>query len=120
MSKRKGTEFERRVRKELESLGFFVTRSAGSFGVFDLIAVNKFAVIGIQCRTQFRMTKYEQVEMINAGLRYGIYPGLAYREKVSRRYETYVFDVLTLNRLPLNEFVSYVISQNMKGMGDDR
>lgn len=41
MSKKsKGTYYERKARQILESQGFYVIRSAGSFGLFDLVAIN--------------------------------------------------------------------------------
>lgn len=39
--KRKGTYYERKARKILESQDYYVIRSAGSLGLFDLVAIHK-------------------------------------------------------------------------------
>lgn len=47
----KGVNFERRVRKDLENKGYYVVRSAGSKGVFDLIALKQHRrPLGVQCK----------------------------------------------------------------------
>lgn len=50
MSYRRGANFERRVKRKLESEGWFVIRSAGSQGPVDLVALKPFKVMLIQCR----------------------------------------------------------------------
>jgi len=84
---RKGARFERRVKRYLEERGYFVVRSAGSKGKFDLIAVRKeidgnVEVVGIQCRVSKRLKKGEREALLDA-LEYGIKPAIAYR--VGRR-----------------------------------
>ena len=48
---RHGAAFEYRVKHHYEDLGYHVTRSAGSHGLFDLVAVNANEVLFIQCKT---------------------------------------------------------------------
>ena len=49
---RKGTDFERRVKHELEDAGWFVVRSAGSHGPVDLVAIRAGSpTMLIQCKT---------------------------------------------------------------------
>ena len=45
----KGAEFERRVKKHLESKGFFVIRAAASKPI-DLVCIRKGEVIVIECK----------------------------------------------------------------------
>ena len=48
---RRGADFERALKKHLESKGYFVVRSAGSKGPVDLVAIGTGAeVIFIQCK----------------------------------------------------------------------
>jgi Holliday junction resolvase len=46
----KGYRFERRCAKTLEAMGFFVIRSAGSHGLFDLVALKPGIVWLVQCK----------------------------------------------------------------------
>ncbi len=48
---RKGYNFERRVRKALESCGWYVVRSAGSLGPTDLVAFREGIIYIIQCKS---------------------------------------------------------------------
>ncbi len=50
MSTRKGAYYERRARQILEAAGFAVTRSGGSLGIFDLIALGPHSVRCIQVK----------------------------------------------------------------------
>ena len=77
---RKGANFERRVKKFFEKLGYYVVRSAGSHGLFDLVAVKKKVVLGVQCKVDGRLSKEEERKLRNAYEEYGIVPVLAYRE----------------------------------------
>lgn len=111
--KRKGTDFERRVRRELIAKGYLVARSAGSLGVFDLIAIKpasevrsmlsmlglsheqieqvmevfRKCVLGIQCKTNGRLCKVERAGMIELSERYNITPILYWREGRKLRWE---------------------------------
>jgi Holliday junction resolvase len=56
----RGANFERKVKKELETDGWFVVRSAGSKGVADLVAVNQKGVpMFVQCKLSGIITKQE-------------------------------------------------------------
>jgi Holliday junction resolvase len=46
----RGAAFERAVKKQLESDGFYVVRAAGSHGLVDLLAINVDEVRLIQCK----------------------------------------------------------------------
>jgi len=59
MSKRYGIGKEREVRKILERMGYVVTRSSASLGMFDLIAVNNKRIRLIQVKA----TKSKKVYM---------------------------------------------------------
>lgn len=77
---RRGANFERRVKKYFEDLGYYVIRSAGSHGVFDLIAIKRGIVLGIQCKIDGKLTPKEKLAMLTASAKFGIKPLLAYRE----------------------------------------
>ena len=50
-AKAKGTKNEHRSRSVLESLGYRVTRSAGSAGEWDLVAISSKDILLVQCKT---------------------------------------------------------------------
>jgi len=74
--KEKGTRFERRVKNYLLKKGYLVARSAGSLGIFDLIAIppGGECVYGIQCKVSGRLSKTEREKMKEAAERYKIVP----------------------------------------------
>jgi len=76
MSFVKGRRFENYVKDKLERNGYYVARSAGSKGVFDLIAVKDGKVIGIQCKLG-RISKSEIEKIISTAKKYGITPFIA-------------------------------------------
>ena len=105
--KKKGADFERRVKEKLEKDGYYVTRAAGSLGVFDLVAlptkteiytklimrgftkeqayiaieVLSDCILGVQCKTNGRITSSE-VEIIRQTSKiYPVKPLLAWRKK---------------------------------------
>ena len=49
--KAKGTRNEYRSRSVLESLGYRVTRSAGSAGEWDLVAISSKDILLVQCKS---------------------------------------------------------------------
>ena len=53
----KGANFERQVKKDLEAVGYFVIRSAGSKGKIDLVAFKSNDVRLIQCKTNGVISK---------------------------------------------------------------
>jgi len=72
---RKGADFERRVRKIIESEGGFVVRSAGSKGVFDLIAIYPDGkIFGIQCKRSGSLSRKEIERMLDISSKYPIIP----------------------------------------------
>lgn len=48
---KRGAAFERRIQHWLEGKGYLVIRSAGSHGIFDLIAISDYEVFGIQLKS---------------------------------------------------------------------
>ena len=70
---KKGRQFEYKVKKEFEKLGYFVVRSAGSRGIFDLIAIRKYEVLGIQCKLG-KVSEDEVKKMLDIGRMYNIIP----------------------------------------------
>ena len=80
MSYAKGRRFEYYVMDKLKRAGFYVMRSAGSHGVFDLLAVKSGVVLGIQCKKGKYIPKAEKQKMIETAMTYGIIPMVAYKE----------------------------------------
>ena len=78
---KKGRQFEYVVKKKFEKRGYYVVRSAGSHGVFDLIAIKKGEVLGIQCKLG-NVSKDEIKKMKEIGEKYGIIPVIATKGKV--------------------------------------
>ena len=83
----KGRQFENYVKRKLVARGYLVTRSAGSKGVFDLVAIPPLSeqpgILGIQCKATGKITKHEKEKVINTAKKYGLIPVLA--TKFNRR-----------------------------------
>jgi len=62
-AKQKGYRTERKAADILRRLDFYVVRSGGSLGPFDLVALRRDAVLLIQCKTN-RGPSAEEVERI--------------------------------------------------------
>jgi len=73
----RGRNFEYRVKKYFEAKGYFVVRSAGSKGVFDLIAITDGEIIGIQCKRYGKITENELNRIIEVAKKYRIKPRIA-------------------------------------------
>jgi len=80
-SYKKGYQFEREVFRLFQSAGYYVIRSAGSHGLFDLVAVKDGLVFGIQCKYNNHLKSHEKTAMINAYYTFGIIPVYIYRMK---------------------------------------
>ena len=76
---KKGADFERRVKKLLRELGFYVVRSAGSRGAFDLIAF-KCLVFGVQVKVSEKNLTVDEIDKaIEEAKPYNIIPLFAVR-----------------------------------------
>ena len=60
----KGANYERAVKKELEKEGYSVIRSAGSHGIFDLVAWKSDKILFIQVKYLCKATKAD-IEKLN-------------------------------------------------------
>jgi len=96
----KGYRLEREVFHFFEQHGFYVARSAGSHGVFDVIAVRRGLVYGIQCKYSGRLTKREREEILAAAKEYDMVPLLVYAK--NRRY--WVRNLMTGEECRLRDF----------------
>lgn len=78
---RKGALFENKIKSILEKNGYYVIRSAGSKGIFDLIAFppkqSNDSVMGIQCKVSNRIKEAERQKLLEVSEQYGIHPYLA-------------------------------------------
>jgi len=81
MSYRKGYRFEREIFNLFQSAGYFTVRSAGSHGIFDIIAIKNGVIFGIQCKYNNHISKREELAMRMAYKQFGIIPLYAYRFK---------------------------------------
>jgi len=76
----KGRNFENYVADKLRKAGYYVIRSAGSKGVFDLIAIKNGVPYGIQCKYDGYINAHELNKLIETGRKYFICPALAYKD----------------------------------------
>lgn len=72
----KGRRFEHYVKDKLEAKGWVVTRSAGSKGPFDLLAVKNGRILLIQCK--WRKSRIGK-DLVDVALKAGGLPVLATR-----------------------------------------
>ena len=78
----RGYNFEYRCRKELESKGFFVVRSAGSKGPADLVAIREGKVLLVQCKLdEGLINAKERDKLLDVAAKTFTVPVLAEREK---------------------------------------
>lgn len=77
-NKQKGITFERRVKKHLQSKGYFVARQGASLFP-DLLAVKEGRVFGIECKFSRHMSWNEQLKSMELERNYDIVPVFATR-----------------------------------------
>lgn len=87
-----GAKIEREIRKELEGDGYYVIRSAGSKGCFDLIAVNSHEVRFIQVKYgkrkgRFKLNKSELKRLKAVKIPKNCTKEAWFREKGIKEYE---------------------------------
>lgn len=70
----RGRSFEYRVKKKLESLGYFVMRSAGSKGEVDLLAVKHGTSLFLQSKLRGQISIAEQNELFLLSQKFGATP----------------------------------------------
>ncbi|MEM1820965.1 MAG: hypothetical protein QXU64_05185 [Thermofilaceae archaeon] len=80
-SYKKGAKLEYKVRDLLARRGYFVVRSAGSRGPFDLVALKKGEVLLVQCRADGRVSEEERRELVELARSVGAKAFLAYKEE---------------------------------------
>lgn len=82
--RRKGDNFERRVKKHLQDLGFFCVRQPRS-AFPDLIALKYYmdyiVVYFIECKMNKYTSKEEKLELMRLSAKFGTIPLIAYRDK---------------------------------------
>jgi len=100
----KGYNFETAIKKKLEKAGFYVCRSGGSKGVFDLLAVKNDLVLGIQCKYDGRIYEYEIKRTVKVAYECGITPVLAFSE--NRKHKFFFFT--TGETKEVGEFLSEI------------
>jgi Holliday junction resolvase len=61
---RKGYILELKARDELKKNGYYVIRSSGSHGLFDLVAIKENEILFIQIKRQIKRKKIKEEEEI--------------------------------------------------------
>ena len=84
---RRGRRFEYKVGKWLIKLGYYVIRSAGSKGLFDLVAVKGNNVLFIQCTLNTREVDRRKKQLRGVSRKISFPVVLVYR----RRGKTYMW-----------------------------
>jgi Holliday junction resolvase len=89
----KGSLFERQVKAYYESRGFYVIKSGGSLGAFDLIAIrgaDNQSCLGIQCKNRkVRISNTEWNEMLDVAWSSGIEAVLAEKIQGTSLFDLY-------------------------------
>lgn len=124
MSYKKGYRFEREIFNLFESAGYYVIRSAGSHGTFDLIAIKDGVVFGVQCKYNNHLNKREELAMKLAFKQYGIIPIYAFRKPreplvlkdVINNKLINVEDLPNLPKRYVHVFMRKIIEKNGKGV----
>jgi Holliday junction resolvase len=84
----RGADFERTVKADLEEMGFFVVRSAGSHGAVDLLALSLHDQWAVQCKINGKMTPDERKKLLAVANVCHIKPMKAWRpSRGAIRYE---------------------------------
>jgi Holliday junction resolvase len=82
---RAGADLERAARKQLETDGYDVIRSAGSKGRADLAAFKPGQIVFVQCKVDGTVGRAERAEFVGLCARAGAVPLVAYWHKPSAR-----------------------------------
>ena len=77
----KGYRFERYVFEKFRDAGFYVIASRKSRGVFDVIAIYRGRIYGIQCKVNGKLPQSEKSRILDTAWIHKITPLLAYRER---------------------------------------
>jgi Holliday junction resolvase len=79
---RRGADFERKVVDLFRSVGYSASRTGGSHGIYDVIAVNRERVCIIQCKTgKSPFSNCDWNDLVVHGEIYGAHPILATRDE---------------------------------------
>lgn len=81
-NKSRGSAFERLVKNDLQKHGWIVTKSGGSFGLWDLKAVAPGPVVAlVQCKLDGRMSIDERRALVLVALSFDCIAVLAYKDR---------------------------------------
>jgi Holliday junction resolvase len=100
-NRKRGDYFERQTRADLERRGWIVVRSAGSLGAADLVALhyNRPAIL-VACKIPGYMRPTENDALIEAALRAGAIPMLAFRKDARNGDGTVAYSQITKPKTP--------------------
>jgi Holliday junction resolvase len=83
-----GADFERKVKKDLESRAWLVVRSAGSRGRADLWAIAPGRTVAlIQCKRDAKLSEAERLGLVTEAAAFECIPILAYKDAGVRYLE---------------------------------
>ena len=85
----RGAAFERKVKADLISKGWFAVRSAGSHGAVDVIAHHKSFTLFVQCKSDGVLSLKERKKLQRLAKKHGAAPILA--DKRERGVIAYIF-----------------------------
>jgi Holliday junction resolvase len=90
----RGANFEREVKKEMETEDVLVVRSAGSHGPVDLVLIGGNGVILVQCKIDGKISSEEEQALLQIGQKYQVRTLLAFKnDKGAIKFRTiYWFD----------------------------
>jgi Holliday junction resolvase len=82
-----GATFERKVKKELESRAWSVTRAAGSHGMWDLVAIAPGPTVAyIQCKKDAKLSREDRENLVTHCLAFNCVPILAHKDGKEIKY----------------------------------
>jgi Holliday junction resolvase len=83
----RGADFERKVKKHLELHAWSVTRSAGSHGLADLVAVAPGPTVAyIQCKRDAKLSNQERSDLVLHCMAFDCVPILAHKDGKEIKY----------------------------------
>lgn len=112
----RGSAFERRVKKQLEGLGWFAVKSAGSKGKVDVMAVRSGCKpLMIQCKLTGKITKAEAKELDELACSFDCFAFIAQ----NARGKTMLRNVINDEDRELHEMITRVYEESYIAEDDD-
>lgn len=78
---KKGYVFELKIKHLLEDKGYYVMKSGGSHGIFDLIAFDDTCIYGLQLKNNCNLTQKEKEILFNLPVPKSFFKGIVIKAK---------------------------------------